>query len=65
MATLLHTSLAAVPLIVCIALARTFLRKKVPPQVFVALWALTMCRLLIPVWVPIDVYKRQDLPSPA
>lgn len=54
MTTLLHTSLAAIPLILGIALARRYLRKKMPPQVFVLLWTLVLCRLLIPVWVPVS-----------
>ncbi len=61
MTTLLHTSLAAIPLILCIVLARTYLREKIPPQVFVFLWVLALCRLLIPVWVPVTAEKTKPM----
>lgn len=53
MISVLQMSLAAAPLICGIALARTLLRRWIPPRVFLLLWNLAVCRLLAPVWVPV------------
>ena len=61
MTVLLHTSLAAIPLIAGIALARKYFWKKIPPQVFVLLWVLALCRLLIPLWVPVSGERAKPM----
>lgn len=61
MATLLHTSFAAIPLILGIALARKYLREKMKPQIFELLWGLALCRLLIPLWIPLPSERVKPL----
>ena len=53
MRSVLQMSLAATPLICGITLARTLLRRRISPRVFLLLWSLAVCRLLAPLWVPV------------
>lgn len=61
MVTLLHVSVAATPLILCLALVRLCCWRRIPPRVFLALWSLVLCRLLMFFWVPVQSEQVKPL----
>ena len=62
--SILKMSMMASILIIIITLIRMFAIHKLPKQIFVLLWSIVLCRLIIPFSIPINIFAKEQQIEP-
>src|SRR5690625_4854458 len=62
--SILKMSTMASILIIIITLIRMFAIHKLPKQIFVLLWSIVLCRLIIPFSIPINIFAKEQQIEP-